>query len=82
MIPIPACSVVTTPVDGRLTDHLEVDTLVRAGDVVARVLGRGRQHELRAVAGGRIGGTLLRTTQPVLAGEPVIWVTRGNTSAA
>jgi hypothetical protein len=82
VIPIPACSVVTTPVDGRLSDHLAVDTPVRIGDVVARVHAGGRDHELRAVAAGRVGGPLLRASQPVRAGEPVVWVTRGTASAA
>jgi hypothetical protein len=76
VIPIPACSVVTTPVDGRLTDHLAVDTLVRIGDVVARVHAGGAAHELRAVAAGRVGGSMLRTTQPVHAGDAVVWVRR------
>lgn len=77
MIPIPACSIVSTPVAGRLTDHLAVDTPVRVGDVVARVHAGGRDHELRAVTAGRVGGPMLRPTQPVHAGEPVVWVTRG-----
>ncbi len=77
MLPIPACSVVSSPVTGRLTDHLAVDTPVRVGDVVARVQAAGRDHELRALAAGRIGGPMLRPTQPVHAGEPVVWVARG-----
>jgi hypothetical protein len=77
VIPIPACSIVSTPVAGRLTDHLAPDTPVRVGDVVARVHSGGRDHELRAVAAGRVGGPMLRPTQPVHAGEPVVWVARG-----
>ena len=82
MFPIPACSVITTPVDGRLTDHLAVDTIVRPGDVVARVQAGGRDHELRAISAGRVGGSMLRASQPVLAGEAVLWVTRGTTQSA
>lgn len=77
MIHIPACSIVSTPVSGRLTDHLAVDTLVRAGDVVARVFAGGRDLELRAVTSGRVGGPMLRPMQPVHAGDPVVWMTRG-----
>lgn len=77
MIPIPACSVVTAPVDGRLTRHADVDTLVRPGDVVATIDAAGRQLELRAAVSGRVGGPMLRPTQTVTAGEGVVWVTRG-----
>jgi hypothetical protein len=81
VIPIPACSVITTPVDGRLTDHLAVDTLVRVGDVVARVTAGGSAHELRAVTAGRVGGPMLRATQPVHAGDAVVWVHRERIAA-
>jgi biotin carboxyl carrier protein len=76
LIPIPACTIVSTPVAGRLTDHLAVDTLVRPGDVVARIEAGGQRHELRATAAGRVGGSMLRPTQPVHAGEPVVWLAR------
>lgn len=76
MLPIPACTVVSTPVTGRLTDHLAVDTPVEPGDVVARIEAGGRRHELRAAAAGRVGGSMLRPTQPVHAGDPVVWLTR------
>ncbi len=77
MIPIPACSIVSTPVAGHLTDHLAIDTPVRAGDVVARVQAGGRDHDLRAVTAGRVGGPMLRPTQPVHAGDAVVWLDRG-----
>lgn len=76
MIPIPACTIVSAPVAGRLTDHLAVDTPVQRGDVVASIESDGRRHELRAVAAGRVGGSMLRPSQPVHAGEPIVWVAR------
>jgi biotin carboxyl carrier protein len=76
VIPIPACTIVSTPVTGRLADHLAPDTPVRAGDVVARIEVAGRRHELRATSAGRVGGSMLRPSQPVAAGEPVVWLAR------
>lgn len=78
MIPIPACSLVTAPADGRLARHAAPDTPVRAGDVVATLdLGSGGEIDLRATTGGRIGGPMLRPAQPVHAGEGVVWVAKG-----
>jgi biotin carboxyl carrier protein len=76
VIPIPACTVVTAPVDGRLTGHLATDTPVRRGDVVATLDASGRTLDLHAAADGRVDGPLLRPTQAVAAGEGVLWVSR------
>lgn len=76
MIPIPACTVVTSPVDGRVRRLVDVDTVVRAGDVVATVEGARGALELTAASGGRIGGALAATSQAVTAGEGVLWVAR------
>jgi biotin carboxyl carrier protein len=78
VIPIPACTIVSSPVTGRLTDHLAVETSVRPGDVVARVEVGDRHHELRAATAGHVGGPMLRPHQPVDAGEPVLWLARGS----
>lgn len=76
MIPIPACRVVTSPVDGRVrrlvADGAEVDT----GDVVATVESTGGAAQLRAPAPGRVGGALAGTAQPVSVGEGVVWLAR------
>jgi biotin carboxyl carrier protein len=77
VIPIPACNLVTAPVGGRLTRHAATDTLVRKGDVVATIDASGREFELRAAVGGRVGGPMLRPTQSVAAGDGVIWLARG-----
>lgn len=77
MIPIPACTVTTTPVDGRLRRHADPATEVRAGDVVAWLDTTGGEVELRATTRGRVGGTLLRPGQSVHAGDGVVWLDRG-----
>lgn len=78
MIPIPACSVTTAPVAGRLRRHAAPHTAVRRGDVVAWLeTPTGAELELRATAGGRIGGGMLRPGQSVGAGDAVVWLSRG-----
>lgn len=76
MIPIPACAVVTTPVDGRVRRLVAEHTRVRAGDVVATVDSARGSHELLAVAAGTVGGPLAGPAQSVTAGEPVVWLAR------
>lgn len=76
MIPIPACTVVTSPVDGRVRRLVDAGALVRAGDVVATVEGVGGAAQLRAAAPGRVGGALAGAAQPVTAGEGVVWLAR------
>ncbi|GGI06252.1 hypothetical protein [Egicoccus halophilus] len=76
MIPIPALSVVTSPVDGRVRTLVAADTLVRRGDVVATVEGAYGPAEVRAACSGRIGGALAGARQTVAAGEGVLWVRR------
>jgi biotin carboxyl carrier protein len=74
MIPIPACSLVTTPVAGRVASVVAVDTSVRVGDVVATVDGPRGPAELRSRAAGRIGGALVGARQAVASGDGVLWV--------
>jgi hypothetical protein len=76
MIPIPACAVVTSPVDGRVRRLAGDDTVVLAGDVVATVDGPGGTSHLRAPVPGRVGGAMATATQPVTAGEGVVWLAR------
>jgi predicted deacylase len=76
LIPIPSCTVATSPVDGRLRGHLAVDTDVEAGDVVATVETGGRSVDVRAPRRGRIAGFLADLTQPVAAGDGVVWLAR------
>jgi predicted deacylase len=76
MIPIPACAVVTTPVDGRVRDLAPLDRAVRAGDVVATVASAGGSAELVAPTSGRIAGALADPAQAVIAGEAVLWLER------
>lgn len=76
MIPIPACALITAPVEGRLTRHLDADTPVRRGDVVATLSSSRGELELVAPIDGCVGGSMLRPTQAVGAGEGVVWVSR------
>lgn len=76
MIPIPSCAIVTTPVDGRVRRLLADDTRVRAGDVVATVDSARGSLELVATASGTVGGPLADPSQPVTAGEGVLWLSR------
>jgi biotin carboxyl carrier protein len=76
MIPIPSCTVVTAPVDGRVRRLADEGTDVIAGDVVAMVESGGRDVEIRSPKGGRIAGALAALTQPVTAGDGVLWLAR------
>lgn len=76
MIPIPAMTLVTSPVDGRVRSLVAADTVVSRGDVVATVEGAYGPAEIRANCSGRIGGALAGTRQAVSAGEGVLWVRR------
>ncbi|MEX2503573.1 MAG: hypothetical protein WD378_01915 [Egicoccus sp.] len=76
MIPIPAMTLVTSPVDGRVRSLVAADTLVRHGDVVAMVEGAYGPSEIRAHCNGRVGGALAGASQAVSAGEGVLWVRR------
>lgn len=76
MIPIPSCSVITTPVDGKVRRLAAVDTLVRKGDVVATISSPRGDRELVAISAGTVGGGLADPTQPVVAGEGIIWLAR------
>ncbi len=76
MIPIPNCSVVTTPVEGRVRRLADDGTAVAAGDVVATMESGGRPVELRAPRAGRVAGALAGLAQPLGAGEGVLWLAR------
>lgn len=76
MIPIPAMTLVTSPVDGRVRSTVAPDTVVRLGDVVATVEGAYGPAEIRASCSGRVGGALAGARQAVSAGEGVLWVRR------
>lgn len=76
MIPIPNCTVVTAPVDGRVQSLADAGTDVAAGEVVATVTSGGRDVEIRSPNGGRIAGALAALAQPVLAGDGVLWLGR------
>jgi biotin carboxyl carrier protein len=76
VIPIPALTVATSPVDGRLRSVVPADTPVRRGDVVATIEGASGATEVRVGADGRVGGALAGTRQAVAAGEGVVWVRR------
>lgn len=76
MIPIPAMTLVTSPVDGRVRSLVAADTVVTRGDVVATVEGAYGPSELRASCSGHVGGALAGARQAVSAGEGVLWVRR------
>lgn len=76
MIPIPACTVVTSPVDGRVARLVDDGAEVAPGDVVATVESVRGSEPLRAQAGGRVGGALAGCSQPISAGEGVVWLAR------
>jgi acetyl/propionyl-CoA carboxylase alpha subunit len=76
VIPIPACTVITAPVDGRVRRLLSSDTRVRAGDVVAELDGIGGRRQLVAPRAGTVGGALADPSQTVTAGEGVLWLSR------
>ncbi|MEY3020440.1 MAG: hypothetical protein RLZZ272_1424 [Actinomycetota bacterium] len=76
MIPIPACSIVTAPFDGRLVTLIDPDTRVEVGDVVAVLEGSRGPLTLRAHQGGRVGGALQHLDEAVAAGEAVVWLAR------
>ncbi len=76
MIPIPFCAVVTTPVDGRVRRLVADDTVVRVGDVVATVDSARGSLDLVATTAGTVGGPLADPSQPVTAGEGVLWLSR------
>jgi biotin carboxyl carrier protein len=76
MIPIPPCTVVTSPVNGRVDRLVDPGALVGRGDIVAVVEGVGGAAQLRAPAAGRVGGALAGAAQPIVAGEGVVWLAR------
>jgi biotin carboxyl carrier protein len=76
MIPIPSCTVVTSPIDGRVRRLAADGVEVHAGDVVAAVEGRGRTVNLTTPRAGRIAGALAALAESVAAGEPVVWLAR------
>jgi biotin carboxyl carrier protein len=76
VIPIPALTLVTSPVDGRVRKVVAAGTVIRRGDVVATVDGATGAEEVRARTNGRVGGTLAGDRQAVMAGEGVLWVRR------
>lgn len=76
MIPIPSCSVITAPVDGRVRRLVASDTLVRPGDVVGEIDGIRGRRQLVATMRGTVGGPLADPTQHVTAGEGVLWLSR------
>jgi biotin carboxyl carrier protein len=76
MIPIPPCTVVTSPVDGRVGRLVDDGAEVGAGDVVAVVESVRGSAQLRAPAPGRIGGALAGSAQPISVGEGVVWLAR------
>lgn len=76
MIPIPSCAVVTTPVDGRVRRLAPVDAVVERGEIVATVSGARGDRLLAAPTRGRVGGALADTSQAVMAGEGVLWLSR------
>ncbi len=76
MIPIPNCTVVTAPVDGRVRTLAVEGTDVVPGEVVATVESAGRDVEVRSPQGGRIAGALAALAQPVVAGDGVLWLGR------
>lgn len=76
MIPIPACTVVTSPVDGHVHRLVDDGTVVRPGEVVATVDGVRGSAQLRTSVGGRVGGALASTAQPVTSGQGVVWLAR------
>lgn len=76
MIIIPACAVATTPADGRVRRLAPPATAVRRGDVVATVESPAGTTEVTAPADGTVGGSLADPSQPVSAGEGVLWLSR------
>jgi biotin carboxyl carrier protein len=76
MIPIPPCTVVTSPVDGHVARLVEDGTIVVPGDVVATVEGARGAAQLRAASGGRVGGALADASQPVSSGQGIVWLAR------
>lgn len=76
MIPIPQCTVVTTPVEGRVRRMAIDGTSVAAGDVVGAVESGGRHVDLVAPRAGRVAGALAGLAQPLGAGEGVLWLAR------
>lgn len=76
MIPIPNCTIVTAPVDGRVRTLVDAGTDVITGQVVATVEAGGRDVEIRSPRGGRIAGALAALAQPVVAGDGVLWLGR------
>jgi biotin carboxyl carrier protein len=76
MIPIPACTVVTSPVDGHVRRLVDDGTVVRPGDVVATVESARGASQLRTSAGGRVGGALATAAQPVTSGQGIVWLAR------
>lgn len=74
MIPIPRCRLVVAHADGRLADALPDRTPVAAGDVIATLETVRGRHELRAPQAGVVGGALVGATQPVAAGDGVVWL--------
>ena len=76
MIPIPACTVVTSTVDGHVRGLVDDGTVVGPGDVVATIENARGAAELRASRGGRVGGALANASQPVTSGQGVVWLAR------
>jgi biotin carboxyl carrier protein len=76
VIPIPPCTVVTSPVDGHVARLVDDGTVVGPGDVVATVEGARGAAQLRATSGGRVGGALADASQPVTSGQGIVWLAR------
>lgn len=76
MIHIPPCAVATAPADGRVRDVAALDTTVVRGEVVAVLETTAGRREVTAPSGGRVGGRLADPSQPVTAGEGVLWLSR------
>jgi acetyl/propionyl-CoA carboxylase alpha subunit len=76
VIPIPALSLLTAPVDGRVRHVAGAETPVRRGDVVATIEGPAGARDLHAGTDGLVGGALAGAAQAVAAGDPVAWVRR------
>lgn len=77
MIPIPACVLVTSPVDGWIRSTIAGGSNVLAGDIVATV-SRGGASVINLIAprAGRVGGALGLASQPIASGDGVVWLDR------
>lgn len=77
MIPIPACVLVTSPIDGWIRSTLAGGSKVAAGDIVATV-SRGGSSVINLLAprAGRVGGAMGLASQPIGLGDGVVWLDR------